>query len=447
MEKNQVIEQLGTAAAPLRMPRSLDYSCSFAPLIEFASGAQVPNGFGYLTEDGQISPDKPAELWITCRMTHLFSLAHLLGFPGADRLARHGVESLAGPFHDQENGGWFSAVATSNPPGSDSSVEVVDDAKASYAHAFVLLAANSAVAAGIDGAEELLAAALESQDEHWFDPESGKVRESWDRTFSVEEDYRGINANMHTVEAYLAVADLTGNQELLDRAVGILHFVAGQAGKHDWRIPEHFTADWQVVPDYNEDQPAHPFRPFGVTPGHGLEWSRLMLQARQSVIDSGNIPEQWMLPAAVELYERAVTDGWNVDGAPGFVYTTDFEGNPVVTQRMHWVLCEAVAANVVLSRALASGDYPGAAELRNTLQEQLEEWGEYAGKYLEEAPGRWHHELDGSNDVAAETWPGKPDAYHLAQMLLLPLLPVSPAFAAALKEAKTRAEGPAGATS
>ena len=34
--------------------------------------------------------------------------------------------------------------------------------------------------------------------------------------------------------------------------------------------------------DYNRDQPAHPFRPYGVTPGHGLEWSRLTVQARTS---------------------------------------------------------------------------------------------------------------------------------------------------------------------
>ncbi|EEH65220.1 hypothetical protein HMPREF0058_1920, partial [Actinomyces urogenitalis DSM 15434] len=37
-------------------------------------------------------------------------------------------------------------------------------------------------------------------------------------------------------------------------------------------------------------------------------------------------------------------DGWRVDGGPGFVYTTDFAGEPVVHERMHWVVCEGVSA-------------------------------------------------------------------------------------------------------
>ena len=42
--------------------------------------------------------------------------------------------------------------------------------------------------------------------------------------------------------------------------------------------------------------------------------------------------------------DRAVRDGWAVDGAPGFAYTTDWAGAPVVRTRMHWVAAEAIGA-------------------------------------------------------------------------------------------------------
>ena len=38
------------------------------------------------------------------------------------------------------------------------------------------------------------------------------VVEQWDETFSTLDDYRGVNANMHTVEAFLAAADALGDR-------------------------------------------------------------------------------------------------------------------------------------------------------------------------------------------------------------------------------------------
>ncbi len=406
---------------------SYDVDAEFRAIVNFARGSRVETGFGYLNSDGTVDADRPAELWITCRMTHVFALAHLRGIERTKELAEHGVQALTQYFADPEFGGWYSAIGTSL---RDGAVVPVNDRKEAYAHAFVLLAANSALAAGCDGAGELLAEAEDSQEERWFEPQYGRVRESWNREFTKSEAYRGVNANMHTTEAYLAVADATDNRMLLDRAVGILRFVSDQARSHDWRIPEHFSETWRVIPDFNEDRPADPFRPFGVTPGHGLEWARLMLQARGSLIAAGVEPEAWMLDSARALYNRAVIDGWHVDGQPGFVYTTAFDGQPVVRQRMHWVLCEAVGAGIILARVLEQID-PSDPQIP-ILHRQVSDWMEYAQEYLVASPGHWKHELDPENQLAFDTWPGMPDAYHVAQMLLLPSLPVSPAFAAAL---------------
>ena len=44
-------------------------------------------------------------------------------------------------------------------------------------------------------------------------------------------------------------------------------------------------------------------------------------------------------------------DGWNADGEPGIVYTTDWNGKPVVHDRMHWTLAEAINTSSCLYHA------------------------------------------------------------------------------------------------
>ncbi|MGO3797012.1 MAG: AGE family epimerase/isomerase, partial [Pauljensenia sp.] len=109
-----------------------------------------------------------------------------------------------------------------------------------------------------------------------------------------------------------------------------------------------------------------------------------------------------------------------------------FDGTPVVRERMHWVLCEGIGAAVVLGRVLA--DEGGHEEEIASLSADFAEWVAYADRYLREAPGRWYHELTPENAPGTRTWPGKPDAYHVAQMLLLPRLPVTPTFATAIRD-------------
>ncbi len=412
------------------------YDEEFRAIVGFARGSQVDTGFGYMGPDGRVDVSRPVELWITCRMTHVFCLAAMLGIEGAAELADHGLTALRGPFHDLVNGGWYSQIEhTVDAEGNG--VPVPGSTKEAYAHAFVVLASSSAVAAGRPGAHELLDEALDAEERFWWEPEYGRVRESWDLAFTHTEDYRGVNANMHTTECFLSAYDVTEDAVWLDRAVGILRFVHDQAKEHDWRIPEHFTATWQPLPDYNRDQPAHPFRPFGVTPGHGLEWSRLMLQARAALLVRNETPEEWMFDGARHLFDRAVEDGWAVDGAPGFVYTTDFKGHPVVRERMHWVLCEAIGAAIVQGKVLAVEDAAVGSSAHagdiEALGREVEAWDDYAWRFLREAPGRWFHELTPQNAPGTRTWPGKPDAYHVAQMLLLTRLPATPTFAVAIR--------------
>ena len=170
------------------------------------------------------------------------------------------------------------------------------------------------------GADELLAEALDVLDTRFWDEDAGMVVEEWDEAWTTLDGYRGVNANMHTVEALLAVGDLARAERILTRVVH------GFARDNDWRIPEHFDASWTPIPDYNRDEPAHPFRPYGATVGHWFEWSRLTLGLRAGL---GDDAPGWMLDDAVALFDAGVREGWAVDGAAGFVLDTRVAGNGV----------------------------------------------------------------------------------------------------------------------
>ncbi|MEI2777256.1 MAG: AGE family epimerase/isomerase [Tetrasphaera sp.] len=382
-------------------------------LLEFTRGAAVPGGFGWLGDDGRVV-ERDLELWITCRMTHVCALGHLLGKPGYLELVEHGIAAVADNFHDEINDGWYAAIAP------DGSRPTVTD-KQAYAHSFVILAGSSGQVCGAAGADDLLATALAVHDRRFWDDRAGMARESFSADWRTEEDYRGINANMHTVEAYLAAGDVTGDRLWHERAGRIVtRAIDDFARDRSWRIPEHFTAGFEPLPDYNRDEPAHPFRPYGATPGHALEWTRLTLSTAATL---GGQEWDWALPAATALTENAIADAWDADGAEGFVYTTDWDGAPVVRARMHWVLTEALGAAWALHHA-------GGGERWEALFEQ---WWRYAQTHLVDAErGSWHAELAPDNTPYAGTWAGKPDTYHALQAMLLPRLPLVPSFASAL---------------
>jgi len=404
------------AVTPLRRsPEHLDWLRGEATrLAALTAAAEVERGFGYLDEQCRVT-DAPVQTWITCRMTHVAGLAVLAGL-SADAmdysgLAAHGVRALAEHLRDTTYGGWFAAV------GPDGTAPMGEE-KEAYPHAFVVLAGATATAAGVAGGEDLLSQALDVLLGRFWDPAAQMMVESWDRAFAHLDDYRGVNANMHSVEALLAAGSVTGDAGLTDRARAIADRVARLAAANDWRIPEHFDGRWTPLLDYHHDLPADPFRPYGATIGHGLEWARLLVQVG---VATGSVRER--LSAAAALYDRAVADGWAADGAPGFVYTTDWEGRPVTRARMHWVCCEAIASAATLAEA---GE--------DRFERDYERWWDYAWRYLlDEQHGSWHHELDADNRPAAATWPGKPDLYHAVQACLLPPRPLVPSAADAAR--------------
>jgi sulfoquinovose isomerase len=381
-------------------------------LLNFGGHFPHPlGGAAWLDTRGQPDLSRPVYTWITARMLHVYALGHLLGRAGDADLATKALAGLTGRLRDGRNGGWLTSLdAAGKSP----------DEKACYTHAFVVLSASSGAVAGLAGAADLLSEALDVWDQRFFDDRSRMFVDSWNRDFTQLDDYRGVNSNMHSVEALLAAADVTGDQVWRERALGIARRVALEfAQPHSWRIPEHFTSSWVPQLEHNRDHPDDQFQPYGATVGHGLEWSRLLLHLEASLTDSPD----WLLPAAEALFDRAVVDGWAVDGADGFVYTTDWRGSPVVRDRMHWVLAEAIAAAAALQKRTGDDRYSDLAAV----------WWAYAERYLfDQEYGSWHHQLDANNLLIDTVWPGKPDLYHAVQATVIPRLPLAPSMATAL---------------
>jgi sulfoquinovose isomerase len=394
-----------------------------ASLADLVTQAVHPGGgFGWLSPANEVAPGRGVQTWITCRMTHVAACEVLRtgdARPHLRAMLDVGYDALTGHLRDALHGGWFPGVAADGVPTSTE--------KVAYTHAFVVLAAASLTAAGHPGGFPLLAEALEIFDTYFWDEDEGMAREQYDREWTRCEDYRGVNANMHTTEAMLAAGQVLGDPAYTLRALRVVdRVVHGFAREAQWRLPEHFDATWHVLPDYNADKPADQFRPYGVTIGHVLEWSRLTLNTRAAV---GEKAPEWMVEDATAMFEAAVARGWAVDGADGFVYTTDFEDVPVVRERLHWVVCEGIAAAWTLYEVTGEASYLA-------WYERL--WA-YAERYLLDTEhGGWRHELSPANEDSHTVWWGKADVYHAYQATLAPLLPGLISFAGTLRAQPAR---------
>ena len=372
-------------------------------LLEFGKRFPSPGGSSYyLGDDGTPWKDRPRETWITSRMAHVDSIGSLLTGNAEDgELAQKALNGLMGELHDNVNGGWYAGLTSEGD---------VLETKQCYAHAFVILAATSGILAGRNGAEKLLADALEIYDKYFWREDEGLSVDTWNTEFSALSGYRGLNVNMHTVEAFLAVYDGIGDKKYLERAGRIIDRVVTWAENNDWRIPEHYKSDWTPDLECQKDTPDDPFKPYGATPGHGIEWARLITQWASALSDTGTQKEKFY-DAAEKLYEKAINDAWNSDGGLGIIYTTDWNGKPVVHDRMHWTLAEAINTSAVLYRRTGDERY-------------ARDYSEFM-KYLDEVVhdkvnGSWFHQLDRNNKVIGTVWPGKSDIYHALQATLIP---------------------------
>ncbi|MBU2867263.1 AGE family epimerase/isomerase [Pacificibacter marinus] len=368
--------------------RQLDF---FRPMLRGDGGFDVPDLAGAPLLGG------PQELHTTTRMVHSFALAKQFGYADCDDVIDAGMAFLWNTHRDTKNGGYFAAV---NHDGT-----VADDTKLAYGHGFVLLAASTAKDAGHSDADRLLADVTDVLQSKFWEEAHGRFADEFRADWTPFSTYRGLNANMHNVEAHLAAFEATGETAYLDRAGRILGFFFDElAPAHGWRLPEHFTQDWQVDTTYAGNPM---FRPAGTTPGHSVELGRLLLQYWDLTGRAdGSIPAK-----ASRVIHQALSDAIRPDG--GLVYTLK-DGKVSVADRYWWPVTEAIGALAALQK------YAPNAE-NETHYRAL--WA-FADRYLiDYERGGWFPELGDDGRPVSRQFLGKPDIYHSIQAGLFPPVP------------------------
>lgn len=388
----------------------------------FRASVDAEGRFVELDDDGRPLPTgcPPAtsprqNLLTVTRLVHSYALGELLGVPGCRGVVDRGLAALWEEHRDSSAGGYVEAVGRGGAR---------DRTKTAYGHAHVLLAGASAVAAGHAGAAAVFDDALAVIDEHFWSAEDGAATiEACDREWRPLEPYRGANSNMHLCESLLAAAEVGDRPDLAERAARLAtRFIGSHARAHGWLLPEHYDLSWRPMPEYNRERLDDPFRPYGATIGHSLEWSRLVVCAG---LATGRVDDGF-LEAAEALFERGVSAGWDQEHG-GLAYTVDWNGAPANADHYWWPIAEGVATSSYLLRVTHRGSY----------EDWYRTFWEYADTHLiDHGRGGWYPQLDASNRRKVHPWYGKPDIYHCLQACLLPILPVASSMVGAIRAAR-----------
>ena len=233
------------------------------------------------------------------------------GTRAAGRSRTTGSRRSGDAFEDREHGGWFPEVTPDGPARSD---------KEAYPHAFVLLAAASAAMAGRAAAPRAARRGHRRHRARASGPsaEGACRRVAGTARWDEPEPYRGANANMHMVEAFLAAGDATGDARWYERALRIAERLIGDVARaHDWRILEHFDARLEPAARVQR-RPAAASVP--AVRDHARARARVVAPAAPAPRRASAAGPTGSSEAARGLFARAVADGWAERG--GFVYTT-----------------------------------------------------------------------------------------------------------------------------
>lgn len=359
-------------------------------------------GFFDLDKAGKpISIDNPVRgIHTTARMIHCFVIASLLGRPGADAIIDHGMEFLWNRHRDPVHGGYFWTVDDHGPR---------DGRKQGYGHAFVLLAAAGARLVGHPLADRMLADVTEVLETRFWEARHGAIAEEFAADWSEIAPYHGQNSNMHLTEALMAAFEATAERRYLDMAEQIADLIIRRkAGENGFRVAEHFDGNWDIDKAYAGDRM---FRPPGTTPGHWLEWARLILQ----LYALGGERHAWMPEAAEALFAQSIALGW--DGAHGgFFYNLDWSDRPDMRTKLWWPMAEGIGAAAFLCEHRPS---PFHEHWYQTI------WDTIARHFLDREQGGWHEELSETMVPQTTLFAGKGDIYHALQACLIPLYPAT----------------------
>lgn len=362
----------------------------------FRNSLRADGGFDVLDYQGKPLTRAAQELHTTTRLVHSYALGAAFGDSDCANMIDAGMHFLWHQHRDKLHGGYCWSVGEP---------QYADGIKLAYGHVFVLLAGASARMAGHPDADRLITDVTAIINEHFWDEDQGLLKDEFRRDWTAFSTYRGMNANMHGIEAMLTAYEATGQGRYLECAGRILDFFVGKiAPEHNWRLPEHYTQEWLIDPDY-EGNPM--FRPRGSTPGHSFELGRLTIQHW----DLSGREDDTAVQRARNLIEAALRDAWLNDR--GFAYTLGSDGDIVRADRYWWPVAEAIGA---ISTLLKVEGRPSDEEWYRRL------WTCASDLFVDPVRGGWYPEIDAAGHPAAAQFKGKPDLYHSLQAVLIPLV-------------------------
>lgn len=235
--------------------------------------------------------------------------------------AIQGMAFLAEHFADDQHGGWVWAVG---PEG-----RVLDDAKQSYGHAFVILAAASLHrATGDDAYADLGVETMRTVREHLTDSHGGlyvMTQGDWSRPGPA----RSQNPMMHYFESLLTLTETTGRDDVRAEAQRVLEFFQAhlyRARQHV--LPENYGADWR---------PIRSQQGMVVDVGHQFEWAFLLSEAARLGFE-GNLTG-----IGSRLIDTGLRLGYDDDA--GGVYSNAYYGGTTLRRgKVWWPQTEALRA-------------------------------------------------------------------------------------------------------
>ena len=303
--------------------------------------------FHHFLDDGSVYDRKTRHLVSSTRFVFNFVNAyHQTKNEIYRNFAEHGFQFLKKHQHGI-TGQYVWQIKSASPKDTR-----IDDGRAmAYGHAFVMLAASCAMQLELSGSEETLYQVFDFMENQFWEPAHNAYADERDETLTLLSDYRGQNANMHSVEALIAAFEVSGDPRFLTRAKQIAYqFCVVLAAQSDGQIWEHYNTEWQADWNYNIDKPDDLFKPWGFQPGHQIEWAKLLLQLDELAT------EDWYLPAAIRLFDTAMSKGWDTRYG-GLVYGYAPDGRFADAHKYFWVQAEAIAASYRLYQRTENHTY------------------------------------------------------------------------------------------
>ncbi|MBP1082491.1 mannose/cellobiose epimerase-like protein (N-acyl-D-glucosamine 2-epimerase family) [Bacillus capparidis] len=294
---------------------------------------------GYINcflDDGTICDYETKHLVGMSRFIYIFSVAAMISDSPAKYVeaAEHGLTFLEEHQHDKDHGGYYWILK-----GQD----VYDSTKFAYGHAFVLLAVSTAYQAGIKKAGQLIEDVFDILETYFWRKEDGLYVDEISADWATVSPYRGQNANMHLCEAMMAAFEATGEARYLDRAYQLAHSVIfkllPQSGSLIW---EHYDENRKIDWEYNKDYTKSEFRPYGFIFGHSIEWSKLLQLLEK------HKEEQWIFPQSERLF-RTAADYGSDRRYGGIYYAMSPEGKIIDSDKLYWVMAEAIGASALFA--------------------------------------------------------------------------------------------------